>query len=429
MINRRRHRVFSILMLMSIALLASCDVAEQSAQQPEPAPEQAPAVEFAPTATRAAAGGASEAVQAAPTARSSAPLDDAQIGGGGVALAQEQPTPTQLNPSNQVLSEYERLVNNVYRRTINGVVNLSDGNTTGSGYVIDDQGYIITNNHVAANMQEIYVTFADRSTSQARLVGTFEIGDIAVVQVEELPASVTPVELGDSAALQIGQIVVAIGSPLGLEQTVTSGIVSALNRSISDISRQESQESENSSLQGLIQTDAAINPGNSGGPLFDSAGRVVGMNTLIASRAQSSETAGNIGLGFAVPVNRVKRVARQIIEKGEYSRPRLGASVFRLYPQIAEQLNLPNASGVILGDITPGGAAERAGLRGGTQGVDINGTTVPIDGDIITAINNTPVRSVGDLRNVIETEADPGDTITVTFLREGREQQVQVTLQ
>jgi S1-C subfamily serine protease len=429
MIYRRRHRMFSILMLTSIALLASCDVAEQTAQQPTSAPAQAPAAEFAPTATRAAAGGASEAAQTAPTPRTSAPLDDAQIGGGGVALAQEQPTPTQLNPSNQVLSEYERLVNNVYRRTINGVVNLSDGNTTGSGYVIDAQGHIITNNHVAANMQEIYVTFADRSTAQARLLGTFADGDIAIVQVEELPASVTPVELGDSAALQIGQIVVAIGSPLGLEQTVTSGIVSALNRSISDISRQESQESENSSLQGLIQTDAAINPGNSGGPLFDSAGRVVGMNTLIASRAQSNETAGNIGLGFAVPINRVKRVARQIIETGEYRRPRLGASVFRLYPQIAEQLNLPNASGVILGDITPGGAAEQAGLRGGTQGVDINGQTVPIDGDIITAVNDTPVRSVGDLRNVIETQADPGDTITVTFLREGREQQVQVTLQ
>jgi S1-C subfamily serine protease len=409
--NRPNHRIFSIVMLVCVALLASCDVVEQTAQQPTEV-EQAVAPTEAPVA---------------PTQRTNASLDDSDIGGGGVAQAQEEPTPTQINPNeNAALSEYERVINNVYRRTINGVVNLSDGNTTGSGFVIDDQGHIITNNHVAANMQEIYVTFADRSTAPGRLVGTFADGDIAVVQVQELPASVTPVVLGDSASLQIGQIVVAIGSPLGLEQTVTSGIVSALNRSISEIS---SQESEDSSLQGLVQTDAAINPGNSGGPLFDAAGQVVGMNTLIASRAQSSETAGNIGLGFAVPVNRVKRVARQIIETGEYRRPRMGVSVFRLYPQIAEQLNLPNASGVIIGDVTPGGAAEQAGLQGGTRGIDLNGQTVPIDGDIITAINGTPVRSVGDLRNVIETESDPGDTVTVTFLRDGREQQTQVTLE
>ena len=201
---------------------------------------------------------------------------------------------------------------------------------------------------------------------------------------------------------------------------------SALNRSISEISR---QESEDSSLQGLIQTDAAINPGNSGGPLFDSRGRVIGMNTLIATRAQSSETAGNIGLGFAVPVNRVKRVARQIIETGQYERPRLGISVFRILPQIAQQLNLPTTSGVMIGEVTAGGPADRAGLQGATRGAQINGQQYPVDGDIIIAINDVPVRSTGDLRNVLETQADPGDTVTVTYLREGREQQAQVTLQ
>ncbi len=406
--DRRTYRVFSALMLVSVVLLTSCDIVENTVQQP----------------TRA---GRTPVADVAPTPRTNSSLRDNAIGSGGVAMAQDEPTPTQLNTNDQaILSEYERVINNVYRRTINGVVNLSDGNVTGSGYVIDAQGHIITNNHVAAEMQEIYVTFADRSTAQGRLVGTFADGDIAIVQVQELPPSVTPVELGDSGTLQIGQIVVAIGSPLGLEQTVTSGIVSALNRSISEIS---SQESSDSSLQGLIQTDAAINPGNSGGPLFDSAGRVIGMNTLIASRAQSNATAGNIGLGFAVPINRVKRVARQIIENGEYRRPRMGVSVFRLFPQIAEQLNLPSASGVIISEVVPGSPAEAAGLRGGTRGVQINGQTVPIDGDIITAINNTPIRSVGDLRNVIETESDPGDTINVTFLRDGREQQVQVRLQ
>ena len=408
------RRMSAAFLLLSILALVGCDVAEQGGQagqgqQPSAAERTAPLPE--------------------PTRRSSAPLGDKEIGGAGVASAQAEPTPTQLSANDQqALSEYEQVINNVYRRTINGVVNLTDGRGTGSGYVIDAEGHIVTNHHVAGEMREIYITFADRSTTRGRLLGTFPEGDIAIVQAEQLPASATPVELGDSGALQVGQIVVAVGSPLGLEQTVTSGIVSALNRSISEINRQE-QGSEDSSLQGLIQTDAAINPGNSGGPLFDARGRVVGMNTLIATRSQSAETAGNIGLGFAVPVNRVKRVARQIIETGQYQRPRLCISVFRILPQIAQQLNLPTTSGVMIGEVTQGGPADRAGLQGATRGAQINGEEYPVDGDIIIAINNVPIRSTGDLRNVIETQADPGDTVTITYLREGREQQVQLTLQ
>jgi S1-C subfamily serine protease len=366
-------------------------------------------------------------VPAQPTRRSSAPLSDAQIGGASVARAQAQPTPTLIAADEvDALSEYERVINNVYRRTINGVVNLSGGRGTGSGFIIDQEGHIITNHHVIAQMQEIYITFADRSTARGRLVGTFPEGDIAVVRAEEMPAGATPVEFGDSGALQVGQIVVAVGSPLGLEQTVTSGIVSALNRSITEISR---QQTEDTSLEGLIQTDAAINPGNSGGPLFDSRGRVIGMNTLIATRAQTPEAAGNIGLGFAVPVNRVQRVARQIIETGEYNRPRLQVTVFQVVPQIAEELGLSTTSGVMLGEVVQGGASDRAGLRGATRGVTVNGIQVPVDGDIITEINGAPVRSIGDLRNVIETQADPGDTVSVTFIREGVEQTTEVTLE
>ena len=410
----RTRQWTTALLLMSIIGLSGCEVAEEQAQTPrdETQPTQGQTQTEAPPE---------------PTRRSSAPLGDNQIGGAGVAAAQVEPTPTQMAMGEQnVLSEYEQIINNVYQRTINGVVNLTDGNGTGSGFIIDREGHIVTNNHVVAQMEEIFITFADQSTARGRLLGTFPEGDIAVVQAERLPETAVPVELGDSGAISIGQIVIAIGSPLGLEQTVTSGIVSALNRSIEDISRQQQEES---SLQGLIQTDAAINPGNSGGPLFDSRGRVMGMNTLIATRAQSSETAGNIGLGFAVPVNRIKRVARQLIETGEYQRPRLGVSIFRIIPQIAEQLNLPTTEGVIIGEVTEGGPADRAGLRGATQGVDINGERYPVDGDIIVAINCVPIRSTGDLRNVIETQADPGDTVTVTYLREGREQQTEVTLQ
>ena len=410
----RTRRLTSALLLIGLTALSGCEVAEEQAQ--------APREETRPAQGQTQTEGAPE-----PTRRSTAPLNDDQIGGPGVALAQAQPTPTQI-PTGELdaLSEYERIVNNVYRRAINGVVNLTDGNGTGSGFVIDAEGHIVTNNHVVEGMQDIFITFADRSTSRGRLLGTFPDGDIAIVKAEQLPAGAAPVELGDSGAISVGQIVIAIGSPLGLEQTVTSGIVSALNRSIEDISR---QQSEDSSLQGLIQTDAAINPGNSGGPLFDSRGRVIGMNTLIATRAQSSETAGNIGLGFSVPVNRIKRVARQIIETGEYQRPRLGVSIFRIIPQVAQQLNLPTTEGVIIGEVTEGGPADRAGLLGATQGVDIQGQRYPTDGDIIVAINGVPIRSTGDLRNVIETQADPGDTVTVTYLREGREQETQVTLQ
>ena len=412
---KRYHgrRLVSVLLLLTIVSLSGCDLAEELEQ---PGQTEPPAAAQPPTEAP---------VQ--PTRRSSAPLRDDQIGGAGVAAAQTEPTPTLLPPGDQqALTEYERIINNVYRRTINGVVNLTDGRGTGSGFIIDAEGHIITNFHVAGQMQEIFITFADRSTARGQLIGAFADGDIAVVQAEELPESATPVELGDSGALQVGQIVIAVGSPLGLEQTVTSGIVSALNRSISDIDPQAGPES---SLQGLIQTDAAINPGNSGGPLFDARGRVVGMNTLIATRAASPELAGNIGLGFAVPVNRVKRVARQIIETGEYNRPRLQAEVYQVIPQIAEELQLPTTSGVMIGRVEPGGAADQAGLQGATSGISIDGQEYPADGDIIIAINGIPVRSFGDLRNVLETEANPGDTVTVTYLREGREQETQVTLQ
>ena len=424
----RVRRIGAALLLLGMLALAGCDISTQQAQQPSS--NQQPTNAPRPTNTQPQAT-TQQPVEAAdqPTPRSSAPLRDDQIGGGGVASAQSRPTPTQIpQGEGNLVSEYERVIHSVYQRTINGVVNLTDGQVTGSGFIIDRQGHIITNNHVAGQMQQIQITFADRSFTTGRLVGTFQAGDIAVVQAAKLPSSATPVELGDSGALLVGQIVVAIGSPLGLEQTVTSGIVSALNRSIEDIDP-GADTTQEGSLQGLIQTDAAINPGNSGGPLFDSRGRVVGMNTLIATRAQSQETAGSIGLGFATPVNRIKRVARQIIEKGQYTRPRMGVNVQRVIPQIAEQLNLPTTSGVIIGSVTPGGPAAKAGLKGATRNINIGGQQYPVDGDIIVAINGVPIRSTGDLRNVIETSADPGDTITVTYLRGGREQQTQVTLQ
>jgi 2-alkenal reductase len=391
-------------------VLVGCDVVQEQPQG-----------NAAPTGQSQPQGTTSQQPTSGPTPRSSssAALGDQQIGRGGVAFAQE-PVPTPLPGDASALSEYERIINNVYGRNINAVVNLTDGQATGSGFVIDREGYIVTNNHVVGEMQRIFITFADRSVSRGELVGTFPEGDIAVVKAERLPQGMQPVELGDSSTIRVGQITVAIGSPLGLQQTVTSGIVSALNRSIEDLG----EEDPESSLQGLIQTDASINPGNSGGPLFDSRGRVIGMNTLIASRNQ-----GNVGLGFAVPVNRIKRVARQLIETGRFQRPRIGASVVPVDPELALQLNFPTTSGIMLAEVTPGGPSDQAGLRGATEGVTLsNGQQYPTNGDIIIAINGQQVRTLGDLRNILETEADVGDTVTVTYLREGREQQTQLTL-
>ncbi len=406
----RTRRAVAALLLCVMIVLVGCDVVQEQPQG-----------NAAPTGQSQPQGTTSQQPTSGPTPRSSssAALGDQQIGRGGVAFAQE-PVPTPLPGDASALSEYERIINNVYGRNINAVVNLTDGQATGSGFVIDREGYIVTNNHVVGEMQRIFITFADRSVSRGELVGTFPEGDIAVVKAERLPQGMQPVELGDSSTIRVGQITVAIGSPLGLQQTVTSGIVSALNRSIEDLG----EEDPESSLQGLIQTDASINPGNSGGPLFDSRGRVIGMNTLIASRNQ-----GNVGLGFAVPVNRIKRVARQLIETGRFQRPRIGASVVPVDPELALQLNFPTTSGIMLAEVTPGGPSDQAGLRGATEGVTLsNGQQYPTNGDIIIAINGQQVRTLGDLRNILETEADVGDTVTVTYLREGREQQTQLTL-
>jgi len=396
--------------LSASLLLSACG--DQAALEPA-APSASVAAQATPRASAVAQPSQANGDRVVPLPSTSASASSITQQSGGVFRPNEQ----------GALSEYETIVNGVYQRNINAVVNLTDGRSSGSGFVIDTQGHIVTNNHVAGEMQNITITFADNSRAQGTLVGTFEEGDIAVVRAEELPAGIEPVALGNSSQLQIGQITVAIGSPLGLQQTVTSGIVSALNRSQQDLGEND----PDSSLQGLIQTDASINPGNSGGPLFNSQGEVIGMNTLIATLNQ-----GNVGLGFAVPVNRIKRVAGQIIETGQYQRPRLGVSIAPDVPQIVEEFNIP--TGVVIGEVEQGGPADTAGLQGATefQPVQITGSqqtyNYPLNGDIITAVDDVPVRTFADLRNILETEHEAGDTITITFLRNGQEQQTQLTL-
>ncbi|NTW01383.1 MAG: PDZ domain-containing protein [Oscillochloris sp.] len=282
----------------------------------------------------------------------------------------------------------------------------TQGSGSGSGVIISDQGYILTNNHVVEGERQLAVVFNDGSRRTAKLIGTDALNDVAVIQVSgQLPAVAV---IGDASALQSGEQVLAIGSPLGdFRNTVTAGVVSALNRSVG-------------SMEGLIQTDAAINSGNSGGPLINLRGEVVGLNTLVVRNDELSISAAPVeGLGFAVPSTIFKDVADQLIANGKVSYPFLGVSYLPIDGSVAAELDLPVQSGALIQSsrqgipaVQPGTAAERAGLR---------------EGDIITAIDGTKINGDTSLRQLL-LQHKPGDTISLTVLRDSNEKTVQVTL-
>lgn len=268
---------------------------------------------------------------------------------------------------------------------------------TGSGFVWDDEGRIVTNLHVIADASRIEVVLADNTRWKASLVGVSQDKDIAVLKISAPREKLHPIPVGDSRNLLVGQRVFAIGNPFGLDQTMTSGIVSALGREI---------EADNGrTIQGVIQTDAAINPGNSGGPLLDSAGRLIGVNTAIYSPSGASA-----GIGFAVPVEVVNRVVPELIRHGRVVRPGIGITV--AHPNLTERLDI---KGVLIINVQKGSSAEAAGLRGTRQkGADI------ILGDIIISVNNRKISSYDDLRNEFD-KYKPGDDITLGIIRgEGR---------
>jgi 2-alkenal reductase len=288
------------------------------------------------------------------------------------------------------------------------------GSGSGSGFVWDTEGHIVTNNHVVESARRIEVTFADGTTAEAELVGTDPDSDLAVIKVD-LPASrLHPVELGDSDALRVGQRAIAIGNPFGFEQTMTTGIVSGLGRVV----RQQS----GFSLPQLIQTDAAINPGNSGGPLLDSHGRVIGVTTLIFSNSGT-----NAGVGFAVPVDTVKRVVPSLVATGRYADPWLGIQATSISSLLAEELGLPVEQGVLVQTVVQGGPAEKAGLQGGDWQVRFEGALLATGGDIIVAIDDTAVQDMDDLI-VYLADKSVGQRVTLTVLRDGRRQRIEVRL-
>ena len=284
----------------------------------------------------------------------------------------------------------------------------------GSGFVIDKSGHIVTNFHVVDRADEIRVSFSNNESLKATVVGTDPSTDLAVLKVDTESRALTPLALGNSDSVRVGDEVVAIGNPLGYQRTVTSGIVSAVGRSI--------QAPDQRFIDQAIQTDAAINQGNSGGPLLDAAGRVIGVNTQIAT-----QTGGNIGLGFAVPINTVKDVAAQLISKGKVEHAALGIYAQPITEEIAELFRLPVEQGLLVTEVFEGSGAERAGLRAGTQRVQVEGFEYVIGGDIIVKADGRPVHTVEALRRAISSK-EPGDTMELEIYRDDERQTLDVEL-
>lgn len=282
---------------------------------------------------------------------------------------------------------------------------------SGSGVVVDSRGLILTNNHVVEGARSVNVRFSNGATREARVLGTDRGNDLAVLKVD-LPRNVPVASLGDSDKVSVGSTAIAIGSPFGLDETVTQGIISAVHRD---------WQPGNSRLQrNLIQTDAAINPGNSGGPLLNADGEVIGINAMIESPVR-----GSVGVGFAIPSNTARRLLPQL-EAGAHLQPVwLGIAGQELSRMTNKPRELAGRSGILVVNVAPGGPADLAGLKGGRQSFD---RSVPDGGDLITAVDGKQIKTIGDLTDRLSTHK-AGDKVTLTILRNGKEQQVPVKLQ
>ncbi len=337
-----------------------------------------------------------------------------------LALSVPPPGAAALSPDEQNNVE-------VYRRAAPGVVNITSITVdydfflrpvpregAGSGVIIDERGYILTNNHVIKNARRLEVTLSDRSKYRGYLVGAYPEMDLAVIRVEAAEGSLTAVPLGDSSSLVVGQKVLAIGNPFGLGETLTTGIISSLGRSVSS--------PDGVLLEDLIQTDASINPGNSGGPLLDTEGRIIGLNTAILS-----PSGGSVGIGFAVPVDEARRILPDLIQKGRVAYPWMGVSMFPLFPALAQALELSVERGVMITEVVPGGPADVAGLSGATRLLEVGNARLPAGGDVVTEADGKPVESPEELTRILRRKR-PGDQVTLTVASGGRMKKMAVTL-
>ena len=373
----------------------------------------------------------------------------AALAGGAIALGgaavfgtfdEESPTihvigddPGQPAPITPSTSPSGRSINDIYRSAGPGVVQITsttvvendpvfdpfgvpqEQTALGSGFVIDKAGYIVTNFHVVQGAERVEVSFSNKRSMRASVVGSDASTDIALLKVGAKSRALAPLQLGNSDHVAVGDPVVAIGNPFGLERTVTAGIVSALQREIT---------APNSyTIDHVIQTDAPINSGNSGGPLLDAQGKVIGVNSQIATGGGG----GNVGIGFAVPINTVKEVVAQLKEKGRVDRAHLGVSAVAITPQLARLVRLPVSRGLIVQTVQPGSGAAASGLRGGTTPAVIAGNDYVLGGDILVKADGVPVASIERLRDLVA-DKQPGDTMKLEIYRGEKKMTLSVKL-
>ena len=312
----------------------------------------------------------------------------------------------------------------VYRKNISSVVNITSKAVTfdffyglvpeegqGSGFIIDKEGHILTNYHVIADARQIEVTLHNRKKYKATIVGTDRSHDLAVVQIKT--PDLTPMVLGDSGNLQVGQKVYAIGNPFGLAGTLTRGIVSSIR---------QVQEPDGMTIDEAIQTDASINPGNSGGPLLNMHGEVIGINTMIASNVGQSA-----GIGFAIPINTAKAVINDLLTLGRVRRPALGVRTIPIDSELASQMGLASDYGLLIVQVVPGGAADNAGLRGGSERAFLGNIPIMVGGDLIVAVDGKQVEDQQELAQIMNNHR-AGDTVRVTIYRGKKKMDVNVVL-
>jgi S1-C subfamily serine protease len=344
-------------------------------------------------------------------------------GGGGSSTAPLELTEAHAAPKYDAEEE-----NNIaiYKRVLPSVVNITSTALVfdffygtvpqqgqGSGFILDKSGHILTNFHVVAGANRgVEVQLSDKRKFAAHVIGTDRTHDLALLQIDapDLP----PVTLADSSQLNVGQKVYAIGNPFGLAGTMTRGIISAI-RPI--------RNGDGAPIEDAIQTDAAINPGNSGGPLLNSSGEVIGINTMIASNGADQSS----GIGFAIPINTAKAVLADLLKYGRVKRPSMGIVSFAIGPDLATQMGLAANSGMLIQRVVPGGAADHAGLRGGTEQAYVGNTPIMLGGDLIVAIDDQQITDPQDINTIME-KHQAGDTVTVTIVRGQHRMTVKVTL-
>ncbi|MDR0290676.1 MAG: trypsin-like peptidase domain-containing protein [Treponema sp.] len=326
-------------------------------------------------------------------------------------------------------TEDERENISIYERLNSAVVNITtetmainwflepvpQEGSSGSGSIIDNRGYVLTNNHVIRNAHRVFINLADGSQFEGSVVGVDPENDIAVLKFDPPRGMVLrTVPYGDSSNLKVGQKVLAIGNPFALERTLTVGIVSGLGRPI-QISRQHI-------VRDMIQTDASINPGNSGGPLLDTQGRMIGLNTMIYS-----PSGGSVGIGFAVPVNTARRVVNELMQYGKIRRGWIDATMVQLFPALVRHARLPVSSGLLVSRTIRGGLADKAGLRQGSEPVQSGRAVIYLGGDIITGVDNVRINTLSDLYSALENHK-PGDRVRVEIIRGGSPSSLEITL-